>query len=200
MISGVAKRAVGIGAAAIAASVLLASGCERETRVIRYNPPLGAVPGSESGEKVVRDWGEYHDPTKVQDNKIVVDNPDGTVTLVAKTGRHVMVHVFNTLVKDQRELFTEQVLSQRTKDEYAARGLDPAQAFDDLKARFTDIQDLFNAMPMGEYTPGVFMQNAGRGVKRIEVTGLAASDLRFVGMDVVMEDGNMRLRWFVPAR
>jgi len=166
---------------------------------MRYDPLLGGLPGSTSNTPVVRNLGDYRDPTRVEGNKIEVANPDGTKTLTARTGRHLMVHIYNTLVRDERELFVEQVLSSETADEFRARGKDPAEAFDMLLARFDDIQETFNRIPLGEYTPGVFIKNVGHRAKRIALDPVTARDLVFSGFDMVMEGGNYRLCWFVPG-
>ena len=75
--------------------------------------------------------------------------------------------------------------------------MDPGACFDELVRRKDDVVALFNAMPAGEYTPGVYVRNLGPKSERIEVEGLAAKDLSWTGMDVVMEKGNWKLRWFV---
>lgn len=60
-------------------------GCE--TRVVRYNPILGGLPGAESGRPVVRDFGDYRDPTIISEDQLVQEQPDGKKTLIARTGK-----------------------------------------------------------------------------------------------------------------
>lgn len=160
---------------------------------------LGGLPGAVSNTPVTRDLGDYKDPTKVEGNKIEVVNADGTKTLSARTGRHLMVHIYNTLVRDEKDLFVEQVLSKETANEFASRGKEPGEAYEMLLARFDDIQELFNRIPLGEYTPGVFIKSVGRKTKRVALDSVTARDLVYSGFDMVMEDGNYRLRWFVPG-
>jgi hypothetical protein len=174
--------------------------CEAETRVVKYDPILGGLPGSTTGEPVVRDRGEYVDPTIVADDKIVLEDDQGNRTLVAKTGRHLMTHIYNALMDDDKQLFVEQILSQKTKQEYFDRGLDPGLAFDALVKRRNDVFRLFDAMPGGEYTPGVYKRPVGEGVQRVEVTGVPARGLKWTAMDMVMERGNWRLRWFAAPK
>ncbi|MDI1289761.1 MAG: hypothetical protein PSX37_07435 [bacterium] len=160
---------------------------------------LGGLPGAVSNTPVSRDLGDYSDPTKVVGNKIEVENADGTKTLTARTGRHLMVHIYNTLVRDEKELFVDQVLSKATAEEFRTRGKEPGEAYEMLLARFDDIQELFNRIPLGEYTPGVFIKSVGRKTKRIALDAVTARDLVYAGFDMVMEDGNYRLRWFVDG-
>jgi len=195
-----ARSVCGLPAMTVVAMTVVAMtplGCE--TRVVRYDPMLGGLPGVESNTRVVRDLGDYRDPTKVTANKIEVENPDGTKTLTARTGRHLMVHIYNTLVRDEKALFNEQVLSEVTRKEFAERGKKPDEAFETLLARFDDIQELFNRMPLGEYTPGVFIKSVGQRTKRVALDDVTARDLVYSGFDMVMEDGNYRLRWFIPG-
>ena len=78
--------------------------------------------------------------------------------------------------------------------------MDPRQAFDTLKERWEDIVALFDSIPGGEFTPGVYKKAVGSSVQRVELTGPAAAGLHWTGFDMVMEKGNYRLRWFVtPA-
>lgn len=182
--------------AAVALCAALCAACKTETRIVKWDPFLGGLPGAESQMPVLRDVGDYKDPTAVPDNRIRIENEDGTVTLIAKSGRHLMVHIYATLQAEERELFVEQVLSKVTRNEYVQRGLDPAKAFDDLKLRRDDMAALFSVMPAGEFTPGVMYQKLGNRMARLQVSGMAARGLEWTCMDMVMEDGNWRLRWF----
>jgi hypothetical protein len=172
-------------------------GCATESRVVSWNPILGRLPGAETQIPVTGPRGSYTDPTKLPEAKVREEAPDGTVTLRARTGRQLMQHIYTTLRDGERDLFTEQVLSRRTRSEFEVRGHDPREAFDMLLARGGDVQALFDAMPMGEQTPGVFLESVGDGVLRFRVSGRSAMDLRWTGIDMVMEDGSYRLRWFV---
>ncbi len=176
-------------------SVLALLGCE--TRVVRYNPILGGLPGAESGRPVVRDFGDYRDPSIISEDQIVQEEPDGKKTLIARTGRHLILHIYNTIEDGEKDLFVGQVLSKKTRDECAAMGVDPGSLYDELCEQRLDVYDLFNLMPMGERTPGAVMTPVGAGVQRVSISGLGTSGLRFRAMDMVMEGGNWRLRWFV---
>lgn len=182
----------------IAVGALLVLGaCETQTRVVKYNPFLGGLPGAESGSTIVRDLGDYADPTVIPPDKLVEEPEPGKKVLHAKTGRHLMIHIHNTLKNDERELFVSQVLSAVTRAECLERGIDPGDAFDYLKTREDDIAALFNMMPDGEQTPGVIAKPLGPNERRVQVTGAGLGDLYWTGFDMVMEKGNWRLRWFV---
>ena len=172
--------------------------CVQE-RVIYRRPMLSGLPGAVSGgEEVAAKPKGYMDPSQIDSGKITIENPDGSTTLIARSARHLMAHIYNTLRHDDRDLFTEQVLSKLTKDEYRSHAKDPGAAFDELKARQDDVEALFARMPMGEYTPGILRHNEGAGVMRVALSPHAAEGLRWRGLDMVMEGGNWRLRWFVP--
>jgi hypothetical protein len=176
------------------ACVVAAGGCQ--TRVVRYNPMLGGLPGAESGMPIVRGWN-HKDPTLVPESQLVQETPEGKTRLVAKTGRHLILHIYNTIEDGQRDLFVSEVLSAVTKAECAERGVDPGTLYDDLARDRLDLYELFNLMPMGEQTPGALMTPLGSGAYRVQVTGLGTSRLRWTGFDMVMERGNWRLRWLV---
>lgn len=168
-----------------------------ETKVVHYHPFLAGLPDVETQTPTTGPRGEYFDPTLVPGNRIIEKQPDGTAKLTAKTGQHLMVHIFNCLSTNDAGTFTEQVLSEMTKQEYYGRGLDPRGAFDAIKARQADVVRLFRAMPAGESTPDVISRNLGAGVRRFQATGKAAQGLTWTGIDMVMEKGNWKLRWFV---
>lgn len=192
-----------LGAAALAATALagatLLTGCT-ETRIIKWNPMLGGLPGTESGTPIVRDFGDqYRDPGQIKEDQLQETLPDGTVKLYAKTGRHLMIHIHNTLEQNDKKLFVSQVLSDLTKRECIEQNVDPGQCFDYLKQHEQDIQDLFDRIPGGERTPGIFPKPVGYNVTRIELGPRGDQGLLWGGFDMVMERGNYRLRWFVPA-
>jgi hypothetical protein len=158
---------------------------------------LAGLPGSESNTPVVR-ADNYVDPTVVAPDKLVVEDPvTKKKTLTTKTGRHLMGHIYNALKDNDKETFVDQILSTQTKQECAERKVEPGACFDELMLRKDDVVALFNAMPAGEFTPGVYVRNLGPKSQRIQVEGLAAKDLSWTGIDMVMEKGNWKLRWFV---
>lgn len=174
-----------------------------ETRVVKWDPPLAGLPGVQTRAEIVgaNDYG-FVDPTRAEPESLVVEQPDGSKTLIARSGRHLMVHIYNTLADNDQDLFVDQVLCEATKAEYRDRNLDPRQAFATLKQHERDIHALFDLMPAGEHTPGVFWEPVGtvgpdnQRVVRIKVTGVGTTRLHWTFMDMVMEHGNWRLRWF----
>ncbi len=190
-------RLVFRSAAPLSVLVVLVAGCAREERVVRYHPMLGGLPGSVSGTADIRGLEGYVDPTAVRVEDLVkVDPATQKKTLIAKSGRHLMVHIYNALRDGDKGTFVSQILSRETKEECAARGVEPGACFDELKRRQDDVLALFNAMPSGEYTPGVLAMPLGGKSQRIELQGLAAQGLSWTGIDMVMEQGNWKLRWF----
>ncbi|MEM7755726.1 MAG: hypothetical protein AAF297_08840 [Planctomycetota bacterium] len=175
---------------------LLSFGCT-ETKVVRSQPFLSHLPGAETqAETSGPRWAGYRSPAAAPGGSIVIEQEDGSKTLVARSGRHLMTHVYNTLTEDDEALFTEQVLSSVTRAEFVERGLPASAAFAALKERERDVLRLFSMMPQGEYTPGVLMKRVGEGMYRLRVSGPGTSRLRWRFMDMVMEGGNWRLRWF----
>ncbi len=186
-------------ALALAGVLGVPGGCREEVRVVKWNPMLGNLPGAVSGTPVTSDRPGYVDPTKIPIDQLVKVDADGKKTLIAKTGRHLMIHIYNTVQDNDAPLFVDQVLSDMTKRECYQRGVDPREVFNELKRRWNDVQDLFNAMPGGEYTPGAIVKPVGAGVQRVFIQGPITRGLAWTGFDMVMEHGEWRLRWFVPA-
>jgi hypothetical protein len=174
--------------------------CESETKIVYNRPFLGGLPGAESQSAISRYPKGYKDPTYIPDEQLVVKDAEGKpAELRARTARHLMMHIYNTLMNTQEKLFVDQVLSEKTRSEYYQRGIQPNEAFKLVQEHAGDILTLFDRMPMGESTPGLFLQPVGGGVQRLVVQGLGARDLYWVGFDMVMEKGNWKLVWFVPG-
>lgn len=178
------------------AIALVLGGCTYE-RVISRRAALAGLPGAESGVE----YDNSHlrtlkDPTATGEVRLVIEQPDGSVILKSPSGRHLMMHIYTTIEAGDRDLFTDQLLSEVTRREFYDRGYDPGHAFDELVRRQDDVYKLFSRMPMGEYTPGVLWRSMGQKTMRLEVTGQAARDLRWNFMDMVLEYGDWKLRWF----
>jgi hypothetical protein len=185
------------------ASLAVAS-CAREERVVNYKPFFSGLENVQTQQPAVAEKrGDGSGPISVTDDpskfSIVKENPDGTKTLISHSGLHLMTHIQKTLADNDQKLFTEQVLSQMTRDEFKDRGLDPAQAFTYLKPHEKDIAKMFSRMPLGEHSPNVNMETVGRNLFRVKLTGKSTEGLDpWTGFDMVLEKGNWKLRWFVP--
>jgi len=191
---------VGVSRGFISAALLFLAGCQ--TRVVSYDSFLTGLPGSEQQLPGGRKMGDYIDPTRVREDQLVKNEP-GTEKkkLVAKSGRHLMIHIYNTIDAGDVDLFTQQVLSTKSKNEFAEKGVDPREGFDFLKAHQEDLQILFSLMPAGENTPGLRMMPMGGGVQRVALDGIMAKGLYWNGFDMIQERGNWKLRWMVgPQR
>ncbi len=179
---------------------LVLPACEPETRVVYNRPFLGGLPGAESQAPISRYPKGYHDPTVIADDQLVVKSDDGKPKqLRARTARHLMMHIYNALMNSQDKLFVDEILSERTRGEYYQRGIHPSAAFKTMQEHAGDVLTLFDRMPMGESTPGLFLEPVEKGVQRLRVQGLAAKGLYWVGFDMIMEKGNWKLVWFVPG-
>jgi hypothetical protein len=173
----------------------LVAGCA-EQKVVRYKPMLAGLPGAETQTPVTGTPG-YIDPTYVPQDKLSVEDPvTKKKTLTAKTCKHLMIHIYNTMKANDKQTFVREVLSSKTKAECSQRGVDPGETFDELLRRQDDVLALFNAMPMGESTPGAYIFPLGKKEQRVELQGLAAKDLAWTGIDMIFENGNWKLRWF----
>ena len=183
---------------ALCASAVSLLSCEE--KLTNYKPFLSGIEGMKTQTPAVQSKSkEKAGPTVEGDEAdLVKKNDDGTVTLIAKTGRQLMAHILRTLAEDEKQQFAEQVLSEVTRGEYQQRGLNPEQAFETLKKDRKEISKLFNRMPMGEHSPNVIMEQLGRNLFRVRLTGQATKGLeKWTGFDMVLEKGNWRLRWFV---
>lgn len=188
-----------LAAGVLVAGLLGVSGCQSyEVRTYK-NAMLANLPGAQTGEseniRHVR-TGKALDPTATPTVGIRVEDERGNITLYSRSLRHLMVHLHTTLADEERELFVEQVLSERTKQEFAERGLDPGMAFDELKLRERDVLRFFSTIPFAENTPGTGLEQLSPNTFRMRAPGGRGSTLRYAFIDVVVEGGEWKLRWF----
>ena len=189
--------------ACIAAALAALPGCRREERVVRYKPFFAGLEGVQTGQPAVAQRPPAGSPgeageIELGEQSLVVENEDGTTTLIARNGMQLMAHIRRLLAEGDADLLASQVLSELTLEEYRQRNLDPREAFAVLKAHEKDILLLFARMPMGEHSPTVIVDQLGRNFFRVRVTGDARKGLgRYSGMDMRMEGGNWKLRWFL---
>lgn len=182
-------------AACLAAVILVLPACGEE-RIVSRKGMLSSLPGAQTGGiPDVRNITQA-DVLRTPEAGIRQTLPDGTVVLYAKSIQHLMTHIVNTMQNGEEELFTQQVLSKATRDEFVVRGYDPNEAYKELVRRQRDVFRLFNTMPFGERTPGIYMESIGRNEFRIRLPKSSWGELKWTGIDAVFEDGGYRLRWF----
>lgn len=176
----------------IACMVGAVGGCVETSRVPVKKPFLSGIQGGGFRSLQNAAGAEGEGSAQIVERRVVA--ADGTITLNAPTASDLMRHMLETLADDEEELFTEQLLSTITKREFHERGYDPVEAFRELSRRQKDVRALFSAMPVGEFTPGVMMKNVDRNTFRLSIKG--DPDLRWSFIDVVLERGQYKLRWF----
>jgi len=186
---------VGLGCLLLALTPL--SGCTYE-KIISRSSLLSGLEGAESKIPEKKSTRTVPPILRTPAGGIRIENEDGSITLYAKSVRQLMTQITTTLRDDEPDLFINQVLSKVTKQEFYERGLDPKLAYDELVSRQRDIYKLFYYIPMGEYTPGIYLENVGKNTFRLKLSRARNQSLYWTGIDAVFEDGNYRLRWFVP--
>lgn len=186
-------------ALAVLVATGVCGGCETYERDIGGRTFFSGLDGAEVPEfSGARPTG-YADPRVLPPDKIREELEDGTIVLRARSARHLMKHIFETLRDDEADLFIGQVLSKATKEEFARNGATPEEGFEFLQEQFDEIDRLFARMPMGEYAPNASYGGVGGGVFRLRLVGGVGRDLRWQGFDMLMEDGEQRLLWFYSA-
>jgi hypothetical protein len=191
--------------------LLLLAGCKPEEKMVNYKPFFTGLEGMKTQTPAVSeapaggalpgaaaDPNAVEDPAKANEHQLLQKDKNGKVTIIARSGTQLMYHIQKCLEDENASLFADQVLCKATRQDYAERAKDPREAYTTCKAAERQIAILFNRMPMGEHSPNVLMEQLGANLFRVKVTGKAASDLpKWIGYDMVFEDGNYRLRWFV---
>lgn len=187
-----------IGACGAMVVALAGGGCTYE-KVVNYKPFFTGLEGARHGTDPVVERSRTPSAISERDQRTVIEHPDGTVTLVSRSGRNLLSHIIRTLANDEPDLFLEFLLSERTKMEYAERGLDPIEAFRTLKRHEREVRTFASRMPLGEQSPHVIMEKLDQRAFRVKLTGQAKRDMQWTFMDMVLEFGQWKLRWFGPV-
>jgi hypothetical protein len=173
-------------------------GCRYE-RIVSYNPPLASLPGAVTQTAPVRNGQSVGSTGSAE---IIIEHEDGSIELVSRNALQLLTHIRRLIaaqgkeVPEAQELFVEQLLSTRTKEEFIERGYDPAEAYIELRRRERDVMKLLARMPMGEFTPGLFLKPLERNAFRLAAPPRASEGLNWTFVDVVVERGVWKLRWF----
>lgn len=174
------------------------AGCETETRVLRYKPFFTGLEGATFGEAPVLDHPSVRpeDPTAAgKEPKLIIEHPDGSVTLVSRSPRHVMTHLEHWLDADEDDVLLEQVLAEETKEHFRSQGKDPMVYIKQLHQDRRDIAAFFARIPQAEHTPTVLLDQPGNKTWIIRLVGAPAQGLRFTKLWVKQEQGQWRLLW-----
>lgn len=167
-------------------------GCVTEEEPLRLT--FSNLPGAVNGSALApAPKADGIDNNPYQSDPIQEDE-DGEIAIRARNGAELIRVIIWALAEDQREVFTNQILSDITYNEFIDRGLDPSDAFDMLKQHERDIRALYARMPQAELTPGATFRKIDRNMFR--VTPQAKRDLRWTSMDMVFRRGVWTLRWF----
>lgn len=171
------------------------TGCVEE-KVIYNRPMFAALPNAQVNQVVTMPRGYQNVALKP---KVEVDPKDPNKKFVTATnGRQLMVNIYNALAKQDRATFNEQILSADINNSTEALGSGGAgTTFEELYERSDDVVELFNRIPMGEYTPGVYMEKVKAGVFRVKLYGPTARGLHYTGFDMSLEKSSWRLVRFL---
>jgi len=189
-----ASVAVWITCAALCTTL---TGCyQRVVRDGRFMARFDERRGGSSLQNLAR--GNAERPEMPTIAELRTENPDGSVTLRAGSVRDLMLHIGRAVEQSEADIFFEQVLASPTRAEFRSRGLGAEEALGMLKESERDLRALFEKMPAGEFTPGLFLRQLGPNVFRLEARGVPRG-VRYTFIDVVFEEGNFKLRWFGPG-
>lgn len=195
------KRNGGGGRGACAAGVtlllvVLAGPLACETRVVHETEALGALRsglGGSSGGTAISGGGEGARLPPIEE--LVVERPDGGEALIVNSIRDLMLHIGRAMEREDAELFADQILSSVTRSEFVMRGRDPEEALGMLLEHEEGVRRLFERMPVGEFTPGLYLEQVGDNVYRLRARNMPRG-ARYTFVDAVFEGGRWWLRWF----
>lgn len=186
------------------------AGCATEERVVEVrgglaglarlpgassNLPLEAVGPSaaDSAERWNELLGAQDKGEKIEGHALRRELEDGSVLLLSRSPRELILHLYETLRDGELELLEEQIISARTKRAYLSQRKSSREAVDWLVKNREDVEALLATMPAGEQTPGVVMRPLGQNAFRLSSGDAAGLGLKLKQLDLVVEQGRFRL-------
>jgi hypothetical protein len=170
------------------------TGCT-ETRVIHNHPMFGSLPGAQVNEEVTVPKG--YQAISLAPRTVVDPKDPAKKVVLATTGRQLMVSIYNALVKRDRDIFLTCILSSHSHEALLQENSSGSVLFDELYERSDDVVELFNRLPMAEYTPGVYLEKIAPSVFRVKLSGQAAKGLYYTGFDMELDQGTWHLVRFL---
>mgnify|MGYP006299280873 CR=1 FL=1 len=227
-----------VGCAAALVVWCAVAGCAAEERVVAVRGGLQNVPGAQGGIRAERPagagggaGGERVSPTEAWDRmltsfygepdwpepdadphplRVAPENDPEDVTLVLRAPVHLLVHLRETLEREEADLIFEQVMSDRLKRNYREALKEPREGLVWIARNRRDILELLASLPNAELTAGAFLRPLGDRAYRLIAPGAgglsgggggagvmggggAGEGRRFDFVDMVIEDGSFRL-------
>ncbi|MBL0922639.1 MAG: hypothetical protein IBJ10_11010 [Phycisphaerales bacterium] len=197
-----------IRAATLLAAAIALSACEEERRVVAVRGGLHGLPGATGGQQteapLVAKEGErrrssMQNPRNYKfdgepDAMLRIEKPGGRVVLVSRNARELAFHLRQTLAREEYALLAQQVISERTRENYIAAGKNPDDAVAFLIKRQDDVLRLIQNLHLAERLPMDLGEVIGSNEYRLKVpAGLVDPPLRFTTFDYVFERDACRL-------
>lgn len=193
--------------------VWVCAGCATEQKVVAVRGGLQNMPGAVSNIKVEKPDGpgptsagawshlqarfdqEHPDLTIDPENPTrAVSRDDPTkVVLLLYSPKYLITNLRDTIEAGEWMLIQDQLLSQMAKDELRSQLLDPLDEVRRIARNRRAILALLETMPDADQTPGLFLQNMGKNVFRLEAPGNGALELKFTRVDMTIEDNQFKL-------
>ncbi len=122
----------------------------------------------------------------------VIENADGSRTLISTIPAHLVNHLHTELLKEDYDLILEQLVAESAKAMYEATDRDSWEIVVWMQSNRRDVIKLLMRMTAGLNSPDMTWTQRGK-VFRLQLTGRTAQGMRFTTMDIEREDGLFRL-------
>ncbi|CAN5673829.1 hypothetical protein BH11PLA1_BH11PLA1_19200 [soil metagenome] len=192
----------GAAVPALAALALLAAcAVDEPTIIYKQRNLFEGIPGAMRGGEEFTGRGGAGKGAPASEGKLtdLVRNEGGREVLVSRRPRHVMVHLCLRLDEKDRahgeQLFAEQLISQRTREQFISEGKDPGEIVPWLQTNYDDIMRLFQKMPAGEVSPGVIFERQSGNLYSLRLTGTIAKTVRLTELFLEQDRGVWKFVW-----
>lgn len=193
----------------VAAAPLM--GCASEERIVSVRGGLYGVPGAQSnigltarpvsaGTSIENIVDRYHGGSQQLEVGEEVEGwpnrrrlDDGSLFLISRSPGDLVVHLFETTIDGDWELMYSQLIAEEAKDNYRQANRDPEEIIRFLREHRVDFVTLLRHLNYGEHSPGVRLIPLPGNLYRLDVPTAREKMQRFSTMEMVLEDGRMKL-------
>jgi hypothetical protein len=119
--------------------------------------------------------------------------PDGSIVLRSVLPEHVIANTLDCLRNEEYDLLWDQVLAERTKQAYAARGMGAEEFKEFCREYRIDLARMLNRMLLGMASHEVVFENVEPGVFECRFWPTTASLFKFKKVTMAQEEFQLKL-------
>lgn len=121
------------------------------------------------------------------------ERTDGSVVIRCILPEHIVGNLMTCLRFEEYGVIWDQLLSRRTRQSYEARGAGFEAFAEEMQTQRRELMTMLNRMSFSFYGSDVVLEGNGQGGLRARLSPFIADQFKFTTIEMVNEDGLMKL-------